>query len=129
VTLHPILILIPLGLWILSLFCDLLYLAGAEAELWLPLALYTMVGGFAGALAAAVPRFVDLVSLAQRQAKKIGLTQLPVNLVLVTLYALNILLRLGDAPHMQVAIALSMIGVSVLAVASWLGGEKAHAVI
>jgi uncharacterized membrane protein len=128
-TLHPILIVIPLGLWILSLFCDLLYLRGAEAELWSRLALYTMVGGFAGALAAAVPRFVDLVSLAQRHAKKIGLTQLPVNLVVVTLYALNILLRLGESPHMQVAIALSVIGVSVLAVASWLGGQKAHAVI
>jgi uncharacterized membrane protein len=128
-TLHPILIVIPLGLWILSLFCDLLYLRGAEAELWSRLALYTMVGGFAGALAAAVPRFVDLVSLAQRHAKKIGLTQLPVNLVVVTLYVLNILLRLGESPHMQVAIALSVIGVSVLAVASWLGGQKAHAVI
>ena len=128
-TLHPILIVIPLGLWILSLFCDLLYLGGAEAELWSRLALYTMVGGLAGALAAAVPRFVELVSLAQRQAKKIGLTQLPVNLVVVTLYALNILLRLGDSPQLQLAIALSVIGVSVLALASWLGGEKAHAAI
>ncbi len=128
-TLHPILIVIPLGLWILSLFCDLLYLARAEAELWSPLALYTMVGGLAGALAAAVPRFVELVSLAQRRAKRIGLTQLPVNLIVVTLYALNILLRLGESPHLQLAIALSVIGVSVLALASWLGGEKAHAAI
>jgi len=54
---HPLLAAIPAGLWIVSLFCDLLYLGGAEAALWSPLALYTMAGGFAAALAAVVPRF------------------------------------------------------------------------
>ena len=115
---HPALIALPAGLWIVSLFCDVLYLGGAEPELWSPLALYTMVGGFAAALAAATPRFVTM-----------SLAQMPVNLIVVTLYALNISLRLGDSPQMQVAITLSVIGVGVLAVASWLGGEKAHAVI
>jgi hypothetical protein len=77
-----------------------------------------MVGGFAGALAAAMPRFVTM-----------SLAQIPVNLIVVTLYALNIALRLGDSPHMQVAITLSVIGVGMLPVASWLGGQKVHAAI
>jgi uncharacterized membrane protein len=107
---HPLLAAITVGLWIVSLFCDLLYLGGAEAGLWSPLALYTMVGGFLAALAAAVPRL-----------KELSLAHVPVNLVVVSLYAVNLWLRLGDAPNTGPAIALSAIGVSILAVSSWLG--------
>jgi uncharacterized membrane protein len=110
---HPLLAALAVGLWIVSLFCDLLYLGGAEADLWSPLALYTMVGGFAAALAAAVPRL-----------REFGLAHVPVNLIVVSLYALNLWLRLGDLPKTGLAIALSVIGVSILAVSSWLGGAR-----
>jgi len=113
---HPLLAAIPVGLWIVSLFCDLLYLGGAEAALWSPLALYTMVGGFAAALAAVVPRF-----------KEIGLAHVPVNLIVVGLYAVNLWLRLGDSPNTGFAIVLSVIGVGLLAVSSWLGGARVRA--
>ena len=110
---HPLLAAVAVGLWIVSLFCDLLYLGGAEADLWSPLALYTMVGGFAAVLAAVVPRL-----------KEFGLAHVPVNLIVVSLYAVNLWLRLGDAPNTGAAIALSVIGVSILAVSSWLGGAR-----
>jgi len=104
---HPLLVVLPVGLWVFSLFCDLLYLGGAEAEIWSRLALYTMVGGFVGAFTAvALPGFV---------------AQMNVSLVVLALYAVNIWLRLGD-PHLAMAIALSAIGVGVLATSSWLGG-------
>lgn len=102
---HPIVIGLPVGLWVFSLFCDLLYLGGAEAEIWSRLALYSMVGGFVGAFTAVVlPGFVAHMS---------------VTLVVVALYAVNICLRLGE-PNLAVAIALSMIGVGMLAASSWL---------
>lgn len=110
---HPLLSAIPVGLWVVSLFCDLLYLGGAEPALWFPLALYTMAGGFVAALAAAVP-----------QLRGFGLSHVPVNLVVVSLYAINLWLRIGDAPNTGAAIALSMIGVGILAVSSWLGVAK-----
>jgi predicted membrane protein DUF2231 len=101
---HPLLIALPVGLWVVSLLCDLLYLGGAAAELWSRLALYTMVGGFAGALTAlTLPGFVAHMNVA---------------LVVVALYAVNIWLRLGD-PHLTIAIALSVAGVGVLALSSW----------
>ena len=101
---HPLLIALPVGLWVVSLLCDLLYLGGAAPELWSRLALYTMVGGFAGALTAlTLPGFVAHMNVA---------------LVVVALYALNIWLRLGD-PHLTIAIALSVTGVGVLAMSSW----------
>jgi uncharacterized membrane protein len=105
---HPVnalLIVLPVGLWVFSLFCDLLYLGGAEAEIWSRLALYTMVGGFIGALTAvALPGFI---------------VHMNVTLIVVALYAVNIWLRLGD-PNPAMAIALSVTGVGMLAVSSWL---------
>lgn len=104
---HPMLVVLPIGLWVFSLFCDLLYLGGAEAEIWSRLALYTMVGGFIGAFTAvALPGFV---------------VQMNVTLVVLALYAVNIWLRLGD-PSLGIAIALSVTGVGMLAVSSWLDG-------
>lgn len=114
----PMLTAIAAGLWVLSLFCDLLYLAGAEAALWLPLALYAMVGGLAAALAATLPG-----------ALRIGLARIPVDLIVATFYAVNLWLRLGDPAPMQAAIALSVLGVGMLAVSSWLGAGKARAAV
>jgi uncharacterized membrane protein len=121
---HPTLIVLPLGFWVFSLFCDLLYLGGAEAGIWSRLALYTMVGGFVGALAAvALSGFVDLRSLADRQVKRTGLTHLNLTLIVVALYAVNIWLRFSDPASLAIAIVLSAIGLGMLAVASWLGDE------
>ena len=102
---HPMLVVLLAGLWVFSLGCDLLYLGGAEAEIWSRLALYTMVGGFIGAFTAlALPGFV---------------ARMNVTLVVVGLYAVNIWLRLGD-PNLALAITPSVIGVGMLAVSSWL---------
>ena len=103
-SIHPLLIALPVALWVVSLLCDSLYLGGGAPELWSRLALYTMVGGFAGALTAlTLPGFV---------------AHMNVTLVVVALYAVNIWLRLGD-PHLTMAIALSVTGVGVLAMSSW----------
>ena len=101
---RPLLIALPVGLWMVSLLCDLLYLGGAATELWSRLALYTMVGGFIGAIALlTLPGFV---------------AHMNVTLVVVALYAVNIWLRLGE-PHLTMAIALSLTGVGMLALSSW----------
>jgi len=113
---HSALRALPAGLWICSLSCDLLYLGGAEADLWAPLALYAMMGGFVAALALAVPRF--------RRINVIGLALVPVHLIVVSLYAASLALRFGEAPNLGLAIVLSAMGVSILAVLSWLGGGK-----
>ena len=113
---HSALRALPAGLWICSLSCDLLYLGGAEADLWSPLALYAMVGGFVAALAFAVPRL--------REINEIGLGLMPVYLIVVSLYLASLGLRLGEAPIIGLAIVLSVMGVSILAVLSWLGGTR-----
>jgi len=113
---HSVLRALPAGLWIVSLSCDLLYLGGAEAGLWAPLALYSMVAGFVVGLVLVAPRF--------REINEIGLARVPFHVLVVSLYAASLGLRLGEAPNTGLAIVLSVVGVSILAVLSWLGGGK-----
>jgi uncharacterized membrane protein len=42
---HPMLVPIPIGLWIFSLVCDGVYHAGWGGGTWKTVALYTMAGG------------------------------------------------------------------------------------
>ena len=116
---HPLLIAVPVGFWIVSLLCDALYLVSAEAGLWSPLALYAMAGGLLAALALAVPRFKEI--------REIGLAQVPVHVIVAGFYAASLALRLGEAPNTGLAIVLSVMGVSIFAVLSWLGGATVRA--
>ena len=113
---QPRLIAASGALWTGSLFCDLLYVGGAEAAIWSPLALYTLVAGFAAALAAAVP-----------QLRKLSLAHVPIHLIVLCLYAVNLLMRLGDSPNSALAIALSALGLAILAISSWLGAGRLRA--
>ena len=60
---HPMLITIPVGLLIFSLVCDLIALLSSQPDVWLLVAFFTMVGGFIGALIAAIPGVIDLMSI------------------------------------------------------------------
>ena len=124
--LHPMLIVFPVGLWIFSLVCDLAVLAGATSPGWQTTAFYTMVGGLVGALAAAVPGLIDLLSLHVARLRTIALTHMTLNLIVVVLYAVNIWLRLQGTVDMRVPVLLSVVAVVLLAVSGWLGGEMVH---
>lgn len=122
--LHPMLVPLPIGLWVFSLVCDIVYFAGGSA-IWSTLALYTMAGGIIGALLAALPGLFDLYNLHASPSKKVGLWHMGVNLGLVTLYVLNFLWRrnIGDTTGPFV---LSIVAVLALAVSGWLGGEMVY---
>jgi uncharacterized membrane protein len=51
---HPMLVPLAIGLWIAF---------GASSESWRIVALYTLAGGIVGALLAAVPGFIDMLSI------------------------------------------------------------------
>lgn len=82
---HPMLIVFPIGLWIFSLACDLIRLAGATAEAWTTVAFFSMIGGLIGALCAAVPGFIDLLFYkgGAPPVKEIALTHMAINLTAV----------------------------------------------
>ena len=129
---HAMLVVFPIGLWIFSLVCDLIRLAGAPEDAWATVAFYTMVGGLIGALCAAIPGFIDLLFYKGGAApvKKIALTHMTINLVAVVLYAINIWLRADDpatmSPGMSAPVVLSIVGVALIFVSGWLGGQMVH---
>lgn len=125
---HPMLIVFPIGLWIFSLICDLIRLAATSPNVWATVAFYSMVGGLIGALCAAVPGFIDLLYYkgGVPPVKKIALTHMAINLTAVVLYAVNIWLRTSGAAGTNIPVVLSIIGVALIFVSGWLGGQMVH---
>lgn len=122
---HPMLVPLPIGLWLFSFVCDLLFVFGQGVSLWFTLAFYTMIGGLAGAALAAIPGFVDMLSLTGSR-KRIALAHMTINLVVVVLYAFNIGLRIDGTGASTVPVVLSAVAVALLAVSGWLGGHMVY---
>lgn len=120
---HPMLVPIPIGLWLFSLVCDLVSRFGAASPNWEIVAWYTMLGGIAGALLAALPGLVDLLSL-PAHVKRVGVAHMAINLTIVALYVINAWLRRDGVT--DGAIGLSVLAVAMLGVSGWLGGKMVY---
>ena len=121
---HPMLVAIPIGRWVMSLVCDLVRAGGSANDNWSVVALYTMVGGIAGALVAAIPGFIDMLSL-QGGLKRIALTHMGINLTVVALYAVNVWMRTRGADS-ATPLLLSVLAIALLLVSGWLGGKMVY---
>jgi uncharacterized membrane protein len=120
---HPMIVPIPIGLWLFSLFSDLMFRFGSGNPDWETVAWYTMIGGIAGALVAALPGLVDLLSL-PRGIKSTGVKHMALNLTIVALFAINAYIRRDGVTDS--AILLSVLAVGLLAVSGWLGGKMVY---
>ncbi len=126
---HPMLITIPVGLWIFSFVADLVvyFSEGNDAGvLWFMIGYWTMAGGIVGALLAAVPGFIDLLSLSEQRVRTLATTHMTINLAVVVLYAVNLWLRSIEPPDFLTGMGLSAIGLVLLSVSGWIGGEMVH---
>jgi uncharacterized membrane protein len=119
---HPMLVPIPIGLWIFSLVCDLVYAGGSTNPAWTTVAFYCMGGGIVGALAAALPGLIDLLSL-PAGPRKTAVLHMTINLVVVALYAVNFWMRMSAPENPGKLVWLSLVSVGLLAVSGWLGGK------
>jgi len=129
--LHPMLIVIPAGAFIMTLVMDILYLITDQALWWLG-TLPVILLGVIGALLAAIPGLVDLVAVAPHQgARRIAITHMIINLVVVALFAWNGFTRWSAAAPPEpgtpwLGFWLSLVGVALLAVSGWLGWEMVY---
>jgi uncharacterized membrane protein len=118
------LVAVPIGLWVFSLVCDLVRIFGGTSPNWPVVAYYTLIGGIVGALVAAVPGFIDMLSLPW-STKRIALLHMSINLTVVALYAVNAWLRSRGGAEMT-PVWLSVIAVLMLVVSGWLGGKMVY---
>ena len=116
--LHPILVHLPIGLFLLSFIFDI---AG-----WVRPALYTMALGVLTALLAATPGIADYSDIRRdHPARKIATYHMLINLAVVLLYTVNLLLRRSqlDQPRVSaLAFAISLICIAALSFSGYLGG-------
>jgi uncharacterized membrane protein len=122
---HPMLIVFPIGLWIFSFVCDIVYHAGSHMVLWKEMAFYTMLGGVVGAVLAAVPGFIDYLAIGDVYVRRIATTHMVLNLAVVALFIFNLGLRFSGSSEM-LPVILSLVGIAVLTVSGWLGGSLVY---
>jgi uncharacterized membrane protein len=122
--LHPMLVTIPIGLWVFSFICDLAYVLGGGNPNWSMVAYYTMMGGVFGALAAAVPGFIDMISL-PAGLQRTAMIHMAINVGVVILYLINAWLRLSKANDL-VPLGLSAFSIALIAGSAWLGGKMVY---
>jgi len=122
---HPMLVPIPIGLWIFSLVCDLFYAGGSSNPAWTTVAFYCMGGGIIGALAAALPGLIDLLSLSGGP-RSTAIKHMAINLTVVALYVINFWMRMQSPGSPGKLVWLSLISVGLLAISGWLGGKMVY---
>jgi len=120
---HPMLVPIAIGCFVLSFAADLICLATGSGQPWNMLAYYAMIGGILGALAAAIPGLIDLLSLPAGFTKSIAVKHMSINLLVVAIYACNAWMRSGQPQSLKLPMTLSLITVLMLLVSGWLGGK------
>jgi uncharacterized membrane protein len=125
---HPMLVALPIGLFVWALVADIAYLATDKEKMWYDISFWTGIAAMLTALAAALPGFGDYFFMAwNSKARSIATLHMVLNLGTVGVYFIAMLLMLDDGAvsggRLSTVVALHAIGVGMLTLSGWLGGE------
>jgi uncharacterized membrane protein len=121
---HPMLIVFPLGLLATAVVFDIIYLLSNNSQ-WTVVAYYMIGAGIIGGLAAAATGWLDWFAIPRgTRAKRLGLLHGAGNVVVLALFMLSWILRRGHAELPPTgAIVAALLGVILALGTAWLGGE------
>lgn len=125
---HPMLIPFPIALWVFSLVADVIYLWRGN-PVWRDwIAFYTLLGGIIGGVLAAVPGFIDWLSLKEGEVVKIANWHARLNVIALLIFVASFYLRTTSGAGLvggshTVPFVLSVVGVILISISGWLGGE------
>ena len=124
---HPMLIPFPLALWATSLVVDILFYFLRHPTL-LVVAKFMIAAGCVGAIAAAIPGFIDWLSIKNGDVKKAANWHARLNITALVVFAISLFLRMGSYSELvgrklTIPFLLSLVGVILITIAGWLGGE------
>lgn len=124
--LHPLLVHLPIGLWLLSLLFDFSTLLVEPNNVLVRGAFYTMLFGLVMALIAALPGLADRADIRDdHPAKRTANTHMVLNLTAVGLYTFSLVLRYGALGAEEVPLVpffLALVGMGVVGYSGFLGG-------
>jgi uncharacterized membrane protein len=125
---HPMLIVLPLGLLSIGVLFDVVYLTTNDST-FAQVAYWNIAVGVIGGLLAAVFGAIDWWALPKgTRAKRIGLWHGIGNVVIVGLFVVSWFMRPADgayAPNLLPFI-LGLVGVGLALFTAWLGGELVY---
>jgi uncharacterized membrane protein len=122
---HPMLIVLPLGLFIMAVISDIGFISTHAAGL-AAVSYWDIAGGVLGGLLAATFGAIDWWAIPSgTRAKTIGLYHGVGNVIVVALFAISWWMRYSAEGHVPTTAASALIiaGVLLGAVTGWLGGE------
>ena len=122
---HPILQAILASLLPASTTFDLLARLGGNEEGLSKAAHYTLIFGLVGAAVAAVTGVLDYYEIKNRPVRRVALYHGLTNLALIGSYVLN-LRRREDYKANNKALVLSALGVALIGLSGYLGGELVY---
>jgi len=132
---HPMIIPFPIGLWVFSLVADAIYLWRGNPVWKNWIAFYALLAGIIMAAAAAVPGFIDWLSITDKAVVKIANWHARLNVIALVVFAGSFYLRTTSGASLvsgsyTIPLALSVLGVLSITISGWLGGEMVfkHAV-
>jgi uncharacterized membrane protein len=123
--LHPLLVPIPIGLWVFSLVADVVARSGG-GPLWPEMAFWAILCGLVGAVVAAPFGLADFVGYTDPVIRRLGTAHMTLNALLVLGYAVNLALRTRMPPDAAAPLWLNVASIAVLLVSGWLGGEMVY---
>ena len=125
---HPMLIVLPLGLLSIGVLFDVVYLM-TGSDLFAEIAFWNISAGIVGGLLAALFGFLDWTTIPRdTRARRLGAWHGLGNLAIVLLFAASWLLRQPDptyAPNL-LPFALGVLAVGMALITAWLGGELVY---
>lgn len=121
---HAILVGLPIGAWLVALVADVAATTNGDPG-WRATAFYALGTGVVGALLAAVPGLIDLLSLPPGPTRRTGIWHMCFNLVAVGVFLLNFVMRWQEPDHVG-SVALTALGIVLIGVSGWLGGEMVY---
>ena len=122
---HPMLIVFPLGLLSIAVLFDVVRIFTGN-DVFASVAFWNIAAGIVGGLAAALFGLLDWLNIpAGTRAKQIGLLHGGGNVVVVALFAISWLLRMGEPNYVPgtLAFVLGLVAVLLALVTAWMGGE------
>ncbi len=125
---HPMLIVLPLGLFIAAIVSDIIFLI-TQISFFPVVSFYDIAGGIIGGLLAAIFGFRDWLAIpGNTRAKRIGAFHGAGNVILVVLFLASWFIRLGNPGFTPPLLALifSFAGIILGTITAWLGGELVY---
>lgn len=126
---HPMLIPFPLALWATSFAVDVLFYFLRHPTL-LIISKFMIAAGCLGAIAAAIPGIIDWLAIKNGEVKRVANWHARLNIAALVVFAISFFLRLGSyselvGRRLTVPFLLSLLGVIMISISGWLGGELA----